>query len=121
MAFKDIKTRENWYRNAAEIELQLQKRIYTTKSGDSSLRYFDGATMTSYQIPTRAFETVHCRQEDNPKECDKVLLIGQAVANVSNETTVAYDPVTARRGRDTLHAREYSVHGIDGWKESLLN
>ncbi|KAL9183486.1 hypothetical protein ACHAXT_004342 [Thalassiosira profunda] len=55
VAFKDIKTRANWYRSPAEIELQLQKRILPSKTGASSLRYFDGATMHSYQMPSNAF------------------------------------------------------------------
>lgn len=120
VAFRDIKTRENWYRNGAEIELQLQKRILRSKSGSSSLRYFDGATMSSYQVPSRGFETVHCRQEETPKDCDKIEWLGKAVAYDTNKT-IAYNPVVERHTRDSLHSREYALHNIHGWKEVLLN
>ena len=76
VAFKDMQTRNNWYRNAAEIELQLQKRILSRKSGSSSLRNFDGATMSSYQLPSKSFEIVHCRQENVP--ADSALTLSQA-------------------------------------------
>ena len=51
VAFKDVETRNRWYRSPAEVELDLSRRILTTKDGKSSLRYFDGATMKSYQSP----------------------------------------------------------------------
>eukprot|EP00571_Detonula_confervacea_P016753 CAMPEP_0172296894 /NCGR_PEP_ID=MMETSP1058-20130122/87_1 /TAXON_ID=83371 /ORGANISM="Detonula confervacea, Strain CCMP 353" /LENGTH=754 /DNA_ID=CAMNT_0013005969 /DNA_START=112 /DNA_END=2376 /DNA_ORIENTATION=- len=121
VAFKDIQARENWYRNSAEIELQLQKRILPTKSGRSSLRNFDGATMSSYQLPSSAFETVHCRQEDAPRDCDQTIgLLGSTAANETAKS-VAYNPVIERHARESLHSREYASHNIQGWKEGLLN
>ena len=121
MAFKDIRTRENWYRTGAEVELQLQKRILSTKSGSSSLRYFDGATMSSYQLPTAAFETAHCRKVDTPEHCDNTMgLVEASSMNETNKTT-AYDPAFERHGREGLHSREYALHNIQGWKEVLLN
>ncbi|KAL7543476.1 hypothetical protein ACHAXR_012757 [Thalassiosira sp. AJA248-18] len=121
VAFKDIQTRENWYRNAAEIELQLHKRILPKRTGASSLRYFDGATMSSYQVPSSAFETVHCRQEDVPEDCmgETTWLGGAVVANGTNtKSTIAYNPVIERHGsRENLHP----LHNIHGWKEILLN
>lgn len=122
VAFKDIQAKKNWYRNAAEIELELNKRIIPSKFGGSSLRYFDGATMAHYQVPSSAFETVHCRQQDAPADCDK----RTKDSNASNETTnttssTVYNPVIERHGRESLHSRKYVMHNIDGWKESLLN
>jgi len=119
VAFKDAGAREKWYRNGAEIELQLQKRILRSKSGGSSLRYFDGATMSSYQVPSRAFEDVHCRQESKPQDCVNTEWFGQTNASDTNNTA-AYNPVAERRTRDSLHSREF-VHNIRDWKEVLLN
>ena len=120
VAFKDIKTRANWYRSPAEIELQLQKRILPSKTGASSLRYFDGATMHSYQMPSNAFETVHCRQENVPEGCDRTTWIGKVSSNETTNKTTAYDPVVERRGMDSsLHSREYAVHGF-GWKNKFF-
>ena len=67
LAFKDAATRERWYRSTAEIELDLSRRILSTKEGKSSLRYFDGATMKSYQRPGKFFETIYCLQEEQPR------------------------------------------------------
>eukprot|EP00985_Skeletonema_marinoi_P022099 scaffold13905_cov119-Skeletonema_marinoi.AAC.6 len=69
IAFKDVETRKRWYRSSAEVELDLSRRILPTKDGKTSLRYFDGATMKSYQMPSRAFEDNYCRQQDKPEEC----------------------------------------------------
>ncbi len=119
LAFKDAKTRENWYRNAAEVELQLQKRILPSKSGGSTLRYFDGTTMKSYQLPSSAFETVYCRQEDAPKECNNSNRGGNRIVS-ENDKSGTYDPVTERHFSDNFFSREKSLLGtIDGWKVSI--
>eukprot|EP00581_Thalassiosira_minuscula_P004007 CAMPEP_0183735808 /NCGR_PEP_ID=MMETSP0737-20130205/47687_1 /TAXON_ID=385413 /ORGANISM="Thalassiosira miniscula, Strain CCMP1093" /LENGTH=719 /DNA_ID=CAMNT_0025969657 /DNA_START=170 /DNA_END=2330 /DNA_ORIENTATION=+ len=70
VAFKHNKSRSRWYRNAAEIEIDLHQRLLQTKSGDPPLRYFDGATMMGYQTTTRSQETLYCRREEVPRECN---------------------------------------------------
>ena len=70
IAFKDRGTRANWYRSAAEIEIQIHERMRRTKSGEMPLRYFDGPTMTSYQVPSKASEKIYCRNSEDPEECD---------------------------------------------------
>ena len=69
MALKSYSSRKLWFANLAEIELAIRKRIVTTKSGREPLRYFDGATMVSYQIPSRTIENVFCRRHPTPLEC----------------------------------------------------
>lgn len=73
VALKDYRSRSRWYRNAAEIEVQLQKRLRRTKSGKSPLLYFDASTMMGYQLPPKAWETLYCRREDRPSECDELV------------------------------------------------
>lgn len=128
VAFKDIETRKNWYRNAAEVELQLKTRILSNKQGGSTLRYFDGATLSSYQLPPSAFATVHCRQEDAPGDCGKSILIQKnaVLANEANITSsvtasTAYNPVSERHATESLHSREDALHSFFGLKEHLLN
>ena len=41
-----------------------------TKSGKMPLRYFDGPTMTSYQVPSKASENIYCRNSEEPEECN---------------------------------------------------
>lgn len=62
--------RANWFRNAAEIELVLHQRLHRTNSGKPALSFFDGSTMAGYQLPPKPFETVYCRSEEEPWECD---------------------------------------------------
>ena len=60
---------DHWYANEAEISRKIHERIVHTKSGDLSLKYFDGSTMKRYQQPTRAWENVYCRADPQPHEC----------------------------------------------------
>ena len=69
VAFKSYSSRKLWYANTAEIELAIQKRTVRTKSGKIPLQYFDGATMMSYQVPSRTIETVFCRRQPVPPSC----------------------------------------------------
>ena len=88
-------TRKRWYRSSAEVELDLSRRILPTKDGKTSLHYFDGATMKSYQMPSRAFEDNYCRQQDKPEECaEKVRFGNLKKINVSS----AYNIVPCLRG-----------------------
>jgi len=97
IAFKDVETRKRWYRSPAAVELDLSRRILPTKDGKTSLRYFDGATMKSYQMPARAFEDQYCHQQDKPEECaDKVRFGGGDKVSVSS----AYNPLFERRFAD---------------------
>ncbi len=49
-AFKDSGMRSNWYRNPTEIDMQIERRLFKTKSGNKPLRFFDGASMRNYQV-----------------------------------------------------------------------
>ncbi|KAL7541057.1 hypothetical protein ACHAXR_010609 [Thalassiosira sp. AJA248-18] len=71
VAFKHYETRAGWHRTAPQIEIELQQRLHKTKSGKSVLRYFDAATMMGYQVPSKAEETVYCRKEKFPYECEE--------------------------------------------------
>jgi hypothetical protein len=72
VAFKSMKTRQNWYDNEAQVNMKIKKRIRPRISQDvSSLRYFDGATMAKYQIPHKAFEVIYCRSPSaSSEDCD---------------------------------------------------
>lgn len=71
MAFKDYKSRANWYRSAAEIEIELRKRILPTKSGARPLKHYDAATQFVYQRPSKAYETNDCRSWNGSNKCRK--------------------------------------------------
>ena len=70
VAMKSEISRKNWYRSGADIEIDIHERMVETKSGKSPIKYFDGATMTSYQLPSKAFESVFCKGSPKPSSCE---------------------------------------------------
>ena len=61
VAFASRTSKLRWYANEAEVNLAIKKRMRSTTKGQSPLVFFDGATMQSYQYPSRADEVVFCR------------------------------------------------------------
>lgn len=66
IAFKSRTSLERWYADPSNIALQMRKRsVKVRPSGnvevDSPFRYFDGATMMTYQYSGRVNENVYCR------------------------------------------------------------
>ena len=60
---------EGWFANEAVVNLKIRQRILPTKDGQSSLRHFDGATMKTYQYPSKASTEVFCRDPLTPESC----------------------------------------------------
>jgi hypothetical protein len=69
IAFASDDAKLGWYDNEAEVEQSLLWRGKKTKDGQSLFRYFDGATMMSYQYPSRVSEEVHCRSDPQTTYC----------------------------------------------------
>lgn len=69
VGFKSFSSRKRWYANVAQIELAIQKRGMKSKSGECPFLYFSGATMASYQFPSREVEDVFCRRKPVPPSC----------------------------------------------------
>jgi len=65
MAMKDSGTRTNWFKNEAEVQLDVNARILQTKNGEPALRFFDGGSMMQYQFPSRMVETDWCHSYPN--------------------------------------------------------
>ncbi len=61
VAFKSLKGSTIWLEEEAAVEYKIRSRILPTLDRDSSLRFFDGATMSSYFYPTKASQVVFCR------------------------------------------------------------
>jgi len=60
--------RERWYAGSDAVDFQIYERIFHTAS-TPTLQHFDGSTQYSYQFPPKAWETVYCRREPTPYEC----------------------------------------------------
>jgi hypothetical protein len=72
VACKDASCRNNWYKSVPEVDLAIKERIIPTVSGKPGLKYFDGATMNTYQVPHKAFQTLHCRKTPVPVSCSSI-------------------------------------------------
>lgn len=81
--------------------MEMLKRGVMTKSGDSPFRYFDGSTMVSYQVPHRSMETVFCRRNPMPKECEKGMY--------------DYDPAIPNVPASSFEVRKSAVSSDTGW------
>lgn len=79
VGMKSETSRKNWYRTGADLEIDIHQRMIKTKSGVSPIKHFDGATMTSYQLPSKAFESVFCKASPKPSSCEKDINSSQAV------------------------------------------
>lgn len=124
MAFKSYGTRKRWYANPAEIDLAIKKHSVRTKSGESPLRYFDGATMASYQVPSRTVENVFCRRQPTPLSCvNDEYIYNPELSNVvvsSLEVKTSEQGENAGRGlftkvdmpENTYIAAESTVHAV---------
>lgn len=89
-ALKNTKYDDMWYRNAAEIDLDIAKRMIPSLSGKPQLKFFDGSIMSSlYQTPNKATETVYCKESPTPESCTGFIDINQSKAK--------YDPYRMRR------------------------
>jgi len=64
--------KEQWYATADVVDYQIYERIEKTKSGDRALIHYDGSTQHAYKYPPKAWETVYCRREPTPVECEYI-------------------------------------------------
>ncbi|CAB9496584.1 Polyamine aminopropyltransferase [Seminavis robusta] len=78
VAFKDVNARREWFQNEAQVQVKLQQRLMTP------LKYFDGAVMQSYQMPSRASQVMYCRNNPDASDC-----------HLPNEVELCDDPLPA--------------------------
>ena len=114
--FKDAKAKERWYRTAAEIDIELHTRMKRTKSGKPPLRFFDAATMMSYQVPSKAQEATYCRKEAKPSECDRAYFLELG----AKKSTAVYSPVFSRHFRQRPAVGESTVLDFYKWCRAAI-
>lgn len=94
VALKSESNRARWYRNEAEINIELNQRLVSDPHGQSLLRFFDGATMVGFQIPSRATENHFCGR--NP---DKCVLTGEIFdRNIKDHPIAEFEVKTSTKG-----------------------
>ncbi|GKY96752.1 hypothetical protein MPSEU_000634600 [Mayamaea pseudoterrestris] len=69
--WKDMGTGERWYGPQAQVDYEIRRRILPSTDGSEPLRFFDGATMMTYQHPSRVNEEVFCRRNPTPALCEE--------------------------------------------------
>jgi hypothetical protein len=70
VSFKSAKTSsERWFSSETHFNVEMHKRSIRRKDRQSPFEYFDGATMVSYQRPTKESVSVFCRQTPTPEGC----------------------------------------------------
>lgn len=67
---KNAECRSRWYARSDQVDYEIYDRIVRTHSKKRALTFFDGTTQRSYQWPKKGWETVYCRREPTPFECD---------------------------------------------------
>jgi spermidine synthase len=83
---KSADCRERWMQESDVIDSQIYQRIVLTKSGKPALIHYDGSTQHSYRYPPKAWETVYCRREPTPFECNFIQLDPAAEVHEYNIT-----------------------------------
>jgi spermidine synthase len=66
---KDAESRSLWYRNEAQLQVEIHKRMFRSTTGKPALEYFDGSVFESYRAPHKVMETIYCRTTPTPIGC----------------------------------------------------
>lgn len=67
---KSAKCRERFQDSRPEtIDSEISKR-YISRRNKPVLEYYDGAVHSRIQVPPKAYETIYCRREPTPVECE---------------------------------------------------
>ncbi|KAL9187988.1 hypothetical protein ACHAXT_006366 [Thalassiosira profunda] len=108
VAFKDYQSRANWHMTAAEIDVQLHRRIRRTTAGDPNL-IFDAPTMLRYQVPPKASETQYCHQTAIPWECEEYIGVDPELAQIPESSLEARkSTIGPHAGRGLFATRDIS-------------
>jgi len=109
IAFKDTSSSRNWYASQAEIDLKMRERILPTLSGESPLRYFDGATMKAFSYPSRLSERDFCL--DNKKRLCRIAKGFEPMRDVDKFAGEARDESLEKESEQHSQIQE-SVKGL---------
>jgi hypothetical protein len=119
VAFK--RATKEWFATEAQMEVKMHERVMRTKTGQLPLKYFDGAIMQSYQMPSRASEVMFCRNQN--VDCQHGL--DPTVQNIPLKSLGALDetgetvaPQDIDQG--TLVGMEQCIHELDVHAMSVL-
>lgn len=121
LAMKNWDTRTNWFRNSAEVDLQIHERLLRTQEGSHlPLHFFDGASMVQNWSLSRSVENTWCQKY--PHNCKKGHGYDPDLAHVPVSMLEVKPSVIAKGGRGvftkqfipkgTVVALDDCVHGM---------
>ena len=117
LALKDRNSRARWFRNEAQVLLDMRERSLLTTTGSCPFHFFDGATFMVYQFPSRIAEEVWCRSNEN--ECegghgfDPILLDHKEASKTVGRSSVA------NGGRGVFASENISMESYLGIEECV--
>jgi S-adenosylmethionine decarboxylase proenzyme len=110
-----------WFATEAQMEVKMHERMMRTQTGQLPLKYFDGAIMQSYQMPSRASEVMFCRNQniDCQHGLDPMVRnVPLASLGIVKETGEVV--ASQRIDQGTMVGMEQCVHKLDVHAASLL-
>jgi hypothetical protein len=113
VGFKQRASRSNWFANEALVELKIRERVVQTRSGESPLRYFDGATMKSYRFPKKPTEDEFCRKVPVAESCSDSNGFDAETKDGQFPTSIFVDTTTRSLIRDMMeHRASLKIYGV---------
>ena len=71
MGLISFESKAHWFLSEARFQMEIHQRSIGTIDGTPTFLYFDGATMMTYQYPSKASEVVWCRGQLDEYICDQ--------------------------------------------------
>jgi hypothetical protein len=121
VAFKDYRSRSHWYRNEAEVQVQLHKRIQSARlSEEPPLFYVDASSIVSYQVPHKMIENIFCEQ--NGGRCPANFDLPADVTKLpASSIEVRKSTVSEMAGRGIFATRDIPKHSVLGLDLQMNN
>jgi len=116
VAMKDVSSRAIWIRSEADVNVAIHDRTLRTLTGDAPLRYFDGATMMSYQLPSRIEEELWCRQ---PGHCEGGHGFDPERRNYPVDSVEARPSDVVKGGRGVFAKKNLEAGSVIGLEETV--
>jgi hypothetical protein len=70
VAFKSLETEAEWQSNQALVSLKIHERVHPTNNGEFPFKFFDSATMLSYEFPPKTSEIIFCQRNPASAACE---------------------------------------------------
>lgn len=111
VALKDYKARSQWYRNEAELQIQIHRRIQSARSAEEPpLIHLDASILVSYQVPSKAIENIFC---ENGGECGANFNLPADVRKIpASSLEVRKSTVSEMAGRGIFAAEDIPRHSV---------